>query len=843
MIAPIDLSRVDVGALPADELLALLNTTPKGLPSATAAARLPANLGAASTPGPVSAGIRLFASQFLSPITLILIASALLSLYVQAIADASIILFIIGVGALLGFWQEYSASNALSALLARVKVRATVQRDGQDVETEVERIVPGDILVLQAGSTIPADCRLLESEDLFVNESALTGESFPVEKQPGRQPDSEKLALRKNMVFQGTHVVSGTARAVVVRTGAGTELGKISHHLQGRYPETEFERGIRLFSLFLMKLTLALILVNLVIHLALGRPLLEALMFTLALGFGLTPQLLPAVISVNLARGASRLAASGVIVRRLASMENFGSMDVLCCDKTGTLTEGIVEVEACQDFTGTDHPAALAMAGMNAAFETGFPNPIDEALRRKAPLAPGAAEKLDEIPYDFLRRRLGVLVRMGARRVFIVKGALVNVLAVCTRAETAQCRQSPLNEVRPEIMARFEELGKNGYRVIALAWRDIDRDRVTHADESDMVFAGLLVLRDPPRQGIQDTLRRLENLGVTLKIVTGDNHVVASSLAARLHLDGNRVLTGREIAGLTDESLQNQAVDTAVFAEIEPNQKERIVQALKRAGRVVGYLGDGINDATALRAADVGISVDEAVDVAREAADIILLRHDLNVLLDGIRQGRATFANTLKYIYMATSANFGNMFSMAGISLFLPFLPLLPKQILLTNLLTDLPEMTIATDRVDKYQMDRPQRWDIRAIQRFMVVFGLLSSLFDILVFTTLFGLFRASPELFRTGWFVESVISACVVVLIVRSRQPLWTSRPSWPLLATTLLAISITLALPFSGLDKILGFTPIPAPVLASMLAIVLAYATAAEFVKRWFYMSLKG
>jgi Mg2+-importing ATPase len=827
----------DDGSLPLQELLRRLEATPDGLTSAAAAKRLAARGRRRGAPSRLWLALRLLAGQFRSPITLILIAAATLSLYFHNVTDAAIILGIVAIGAMLGFWQEFTASNAVAALAATVSTRVTVLRDGAPVERPPDDIVAGDVLLLSAGSLIPADCRLLEAQDLFVNEATLTGESFPVEKQPGSLPPNTPLARRRNVLFQGSHVVSGTARAVVVSTGDETELGRIGRRLQLRPPETEFERGVRRFGYFLMEVTLLLVLGIFVIHLALRRPPLEALLFSLALAVGLTPQLLPAVISVNLAHGARRLARRQVIVRRLASLENFGSMSVLCCDKTGTLTEGVVHIERCVDHQGASHAWGLTLAGINAALETGFPNPLDEALRRQVPLTT-PAEKLDEIPYDFRRKRLSVLARVEGRRLLIVKGALVNVLAICTQAETAAGERLPLADVRDLIERQFQQFGAQGYRVLAVAYREHDQDRVTHDDESNLTFAGLLVFADPPREGIVATVERLRSLGVALKIITGDNRIVAASLAQQVGLDGDSLLTGEELRAWTDEALLQRAHKSHVFAEIEPNQKERIVLALRRSGHVVGYLGDGINDATALHAADVGISVDRAVDVAKEAADIILLEHDLNVLLEGVRQGRATFANTLKYIFLATSANFGNMFSMAGVSLFLPFLPLLPKQILLTNLLTDLPEMTIARDRVDPALMDRPQRWDIRLIQRFMVVFGLLSSLFDYATFGVLLWLLRAGVDEFRTGWFVESVVSACTVVLIVRSRERFWTSRPAAPLVVTTLLVIAVTLLLPWTWLAEPLGFTSLPPPYLAAVLLLVATYAVAAEWTKRWFY-----
>lgn len=821
-----------------DELLGSLATTPRGLTGDDAVERLKAAGKRIPPASQVILALRTFAAQFRSPITLILIVAAMLSVFLQNVTDAAIILAIVMVGAVLGFWQEFSAANALAALGALVSARSTVLRDGQPVEVPNDHVVTGDVLLLSAGSTIPGDCRLLDAHDLFVDESSLTGESFPVEKHVGTHAVDAPLTARVNVVHHGTHVVSGAGSAVVALTGEATELGRISHRLRLRSPETDFERGVRRFGTFLLEVTLLLVFAIFVTHLALGRPPFEALVFSLALAVGLTPQLLPAVISVNLAQGARRLAALQVIVRRLSSIENFGSMNVLCSDKTGTLTEGHVRVDRCVDFAGQDHAQAMFLASVNASFETGFANPLDEALRRQFPITGRDVEKLDEIPYDFLRKRLSVLARVEGCRLLIVKGALDKVLSICVRAERADGTSVPIDEARPAITERFEELGRTGFRTLAVAYREHFADRVTHADEADMTFAGLLVLHDPPKEGVGETIKTLRELGIALKIISGDNRIVVGSLSARVGLDTATLLTGGELRELSDDALMRRAAQTDVFAEIEPNQKERIVLALKRSGNVVGYLGDGINDATALHAADVGISVDQAVDVAKEAADIVLLQHDLNVLIQGVRQGRATFANTLKYIFLATSANFGNMLSMAGVSLFLPFLPLLPKQILLTNLLTDFPEMTIASDRVDPEMVDLPQRWNLRTIQHFMLVFGLLSSVFDFATFGTLLWLLGASETEFRTGWFVESVISACAVVLIVRSRRPLWSSRPAPLLVGATALVVVTTLLLAYLPWAETFGFASLSPKFLGAMLVIVVLYAASAEVVKRWFY-----
>ncbi len=642
------------------------------------------------------------------------------------------------------------------------------------------------------------------------------------------------------MLFLGTHVVSGSGRAVVVLTGRVTEFGKISARLRLRAPETEFEHGVRRFGYFLLEVTLVLVIAIFAFNVYLARPFFDSFLFALALAVGLTPQLLPAIISVNLARGARRMAERQVIVKRLAAIENFGSMDVLCSDKTGTLTEGRVRVRAALDAEGRESDRVLFHAYLNAVYETAFSNPIDDAIRTHRPFPLDGWRKLGEVPYDFARKRLSVLAERGGRRVLVTKGALHQVLEVCVAAETGEGASRPLSEVREAIERTYAELSEQGFRTVGVAIREVDpATAIDRASEAGMTFLGVLALADPPKPGIARTVAALGGLGVRLKMITGDNATVAARIGADVGLVAARVLTGPELRQLSDEALRVRAQQTDIFAEIEPNQKERIVGALRAAGHVVGYMGDGINDAPALHAADVSISVQGAADAAKEAADIVLLESDLAVLETGVREGRRTFANTLKYVFMATSANFGNMFSMAGASLFLPFLPLLPKQILLTNVLTDLPELTIATDRVDAEWIERPHRWDIRFIRRFMVVFGLLSSIFDYMTFGVLLRVLQAGPTGFRTGWFVESVVSASLIVLVVRTRERFFRSRPSRALLLATVLVGAATIALPYTPLGAPFELVPLPPLFLMTLALIVLAYVITAELAKRWFNM----
>lgn len=830
-------------SIPAVELFWHLGATPQGLTSRKARRRLTRYGPNLLKPKKRADALALLLAQFKSPIILLLLFAAGLSFFLRDPTDALIILMIVFVSGLLGFWQERGAAGAVEKLLAIVEIKAMVMRDGHPKEIPVEHIVPGDVVILNAGDVIPGDCLIVESKDLFVDEAALTGETYPVEKASGVCPADIPLARRTNSLWMGTHVVSGTATALVVRTGRATEFGKISERLRLRPPETEFERGVRRFGYLLMEVTLLLVIAIFAINVYLARPVLEAFLFSLALAVGLTPQLLPVIITINLSHGAKRMANEKVIVKRLASIENFGSMDVLCADKTGTLTAGKVQLHAALDVAGSPSEKTLLYAYLNASYETGFTNPIDEAILMHGRLDISAYQKLDEVPYDFLRRRLSVLVVKDGKHLMLTKGALPNVLAACVAVETPEGTIVDLASIQGEIQKRFEALSDQGFRILGVAYRDLgSQSLITKEDETGMTFLGLLVFYDPPKPGMAGTIRRLKELGISLKIITGDNQQVAYFVSQQAGFSNPVILTGSDLRQISDEGLLHRMKDVDVFAEVEPNQKERIILALKKAGHVVGYLGDGINDASALHAADVGISVDSAVDVAKEAADIVLLEKDLGVLVEGVREGRRTFVNTLKYVFMATSANFGNMFSMAGASLFLPFLPLLPKQILLTNLLTDLPEMTIATDCIDPELLNRPRRWNIAFIRKFMITFGLISSVFDYLTFGVLLFVLGASTDQFRTGWFMESVISASVIVLVVRTRRPFFKSMPGNYLLTVTLLTVGLTVLFPFVPLGTLFGFTALPVSFLFMVGAIVMLYIVSADVAKKAFYERVK-
>ena len=766
--------------------------------------------------------LRLFVRQFRSPLLLILAGAAGVSIFVREWLDAGIVLAIIVGSGVLSFLQEFSANRAMEKLRQRVQVKASVVRDGRTVSVPAAEVVPGDVLVLAAGSLIAADAVIMEARDCFVNQAVLTGETYPAEKRAGAVGAACGLAERTNVVFLGTSIRSGTGRAVVVATGTKTAYGQIAGRLSLRPPETGFELGIRQFGQLLTKVMLVLVLVVFAINVFGAKPPVDALLFAIALAVGLAPELLPAILSLTLSRGAQRMAERGVIVRRLNAIENFGSMDVLCTDKTGTLTVGVVRLDGALDSHGEASPEVLRWAALNAGLQTGLPNPLDEAIVAAAAPAEGY-RKVDEIPYDFQRKRLSVVVERDGERRMVTKGALEGVLSIC-------------QAVPDDAAARFSAWSAQGIRVLGVATRTLAAGET--ARESELDFAGYLLFLDPPKPGVKTVLSELAGLGVAVKVITGDNHLVAAHLAQAVGLPAEAMLTGAEIQALSDEALWHRAERTTLFVEVDPNQKERIIQALQKMGHVVGYMGDGINDAPALHAADVGISVDAAVDVAKESADLVLLEQDLNVLREGIAEGRRTFANTIKYIFTTTSANFGNMFSMAGASLFLPFLPLLANQILLNNFLSDVPGMAIASDEVDREWIERPHRWDVAYIRNFMILFGLVSSLFDYLTFGVLLWVYQASAVEFRTAWFVESLLTELAVALVVRTRLPFYRSRPGRLLLCSTIAVTGLTLVISYLPGSGYLGFVPLPLSLLGLVVGIALAYTMAVEVTKRYFH-----
>jgi len=834
-------AQADYWSRPVSDVLDALHSTTEGLSSAQALARM----STAQAPAVKSSrGLpRLVLEQMCTPLVLILIVGALVALIIGDWLDAAIVWCIVLISAVLSAWYENRANTAVEQLRQKIALRATVLRDGVHLDVAASSVVQGDVLVLSAGSLIAADGRVLQAVDCFVSESLLTGETFPVEKAPGQSAPDAALGQRHNCVFMGTSVRSGTAQVLVTRHAQDSEMGNITRTLSLRPPQTEFERGLRHFGGLLLRVMLVITILVFGINILLDRPPLDTLLFAIALSIGLSPELLPAILSITLAKGAQRMAAKGVIVRHLNAIENLGAMDVLCTDKTGTLTRGVVVLDGAMGVQGVADPDVLQLAVFNASLQTGMRNAMDDAITLAGKDLPTNLKvtKRDEIPYDFVRKRLSVVVGNApeASLLMVTKGALDNVLQVCTQlrsgAQTAALDETALKAIRQ----RFADWSEQGFRVLGVASRVLpEQAHYGREDEKELTFRGFLLFFDPPEPGVKDTLATLEKLGVQVKIISGDSHLVARHVAQAVGLPVHRVITGEQLDAMKDEALMNLAPLTALFAEVDPNQKERIIRALQKTGHVVGYMGDGINDAPALQTADIGISVDNAADVAKQAADFVLLKHDLDVLREGIEEGRHTFANTLKYISIVSSANFGNMISMALASLALPFLPLLAKQILLNNFLSDIPSMGIASDNVDREWEQTPHRWDMKQIRNFMVVFGLLSSIFDLLTFVALYLWVGMVPELFRSGWFVESLLTQLLTIFIVRTSKPFYRSKPATWLMVSALVIGLLTLALPYSPAASWFGLVPLPLPILVTVLSISLCYMAAAEVLKRVFY-----
>lgn len=827
-------------------LLTQFKSRSLGISSQEAAAKLKTDglniLNAEKNVGP----FRLLLRQYESPLLLVLIFGAILSLVLKQWTDAGIIIFIVVASSLLGFSQEYKASTALAALRLRLALNTKVLRDGKAVTLPSASLVKGDVIQLSAGNLVPADGVILTATDFLVSEGSLTGESMPVEKKPGIIAADAAISLRTNSVFSGTSVRSGVANILLVATGSQTALGDVAKSLGRVEPETEFARGVRQFGYLLIKVMIVMVLFVLIVSQLMGRPLIESLLFAVALAVGITPELLPAIVTVTLSAGARAMAKEGVIVRRLEALENLGSMDVLCTDKTGTLTEGTVTLDSALDLGSKDSASVLQLAFLNARFESGIENPLDQAILaagEKAGLATAPYTKVDEIPYDFVRKRLTIVVKNPTKPktcLIITKGSFNAILSICTNADIAG-KNKPLDAaLKRKLLEQLDRSGTDGFRVLALATREAPfKADYTIVDERDSTLIGFLLFADPPKADAQKAIESLKALGIHLKVITGDNEQVAVHVAKAIGLSVSHILNGPKITQMNDDALSVLASKTDLFVEIDPQQKERIIRALQKHGHAVGYMGDGINDAPALQAADVGISVDQAVDVARQSADIVLLKRDLDVLRIGVESGRRTFANTLKYISITTSSNFGNMVSMALATPFLPFLPLLAKQILLNNFLSDIPSIAISTDNVDIKQAKRPERWNVHEVRRFMIVFGLVSSVFDIVTFTLLLKFFAAGEREFQTAWFVVSLLTEIAVVYCLRTRVLAIRSMPRKILMTASLVVATVALALPYLGsITQGFGFVPLPLPVMGALLAIVLVYVLATELTKHWFY-----
>jgi Mg2+-importing ATPase len=820
----------------ADVLFRRTGSGPEGLDPTEARRRLRLASPGAFAERRVVSIYRVLLAQLESPLLLLLVFAAAVSALTREWVDAGLVLSIVIASVGIGAWREYKGQAAAAALTARIQTRATVVRRGAPQRIPTGEVVVGDIILLAAGSLVPADAAVVDASDCQVNEAVLTGEAFAVEKRPGVVPVGASLAQRINSVYQGSNVQSGTARCLVVATGADTEYGAIAKSLLLRSPETEFDRGLRRFGYLLMKMMLIITVVVFTVHVALDRPPMQTLLFAIALAVGLSPELLPAISSVNLARGAAMMASRGVLVRHLSAIENLGSMDILCTDKTGTLTEGVVRLEGAYDPTGARSSVVLELGALNAFFETGLPSPLDDAILAELQPPATAMTKLGELPFDFVRKRVSVVVAEGSNARLVAKGAVQHMLDVCTRLPDGRALGA---DERAELLRRHAGWASQGIRTLAVATRAMPKKPAfDRGDERDLTFEGFLTFLDRPKPGAREALAQLARLGVQVKIITGDTRLVAEYTARQVGVVDARVLTGPELDRLQDEALWRAAENTDLFVEVDPRQKQRIIASLRKLGHVVGFLGDGINDAPAMHAADTSLSVDQAVDVAREAADFVLLERDLGVLIQGIEAGRKTFANTLKYVLTTTSANLGNMISMALASLFLPFLPLLAGQILLNNFLSDIPAIGLGDDTVDDEWVASPRRWDMHFIGAFMLQFGALSSVFDLLTFAVLLFIFDSTVAEFRTGWFVQSLLTELVIALVVRTRRPFYRSRPGGLLVVSTAILALVALALPYLPHVDVLGFTPVPLPLLLALVAVTVLYVLAAEAAKLWFY-----
>lgn len=826
-----------------------LQTSEKGLTSAEARKRLSRFGPNELTTGRRSGAVVQILLLFANPLAIILLIASLISGLLGEVLNAVIIAVMVLLSAALNFIQTFRSQRAAESLRLQVAPTANVLRDGEWREISRREIVPGDVIRLLAGNLVPADARLIQARDLHINQAALTGESLPVEKEAAdADPAPEGSAEHRDSVFLGTSVVSGTSTALVEKTGMATAFGDIAARLAARAPETEFDRGTRQFGFLIMQTVFFLVVFVFLVSAALHRNAFESLLFAIALAVGLTPEFLPMITTVTLGKGAVRMARHKVIVKHLAAIQNFGSMDILCSDKTGTLTSGDTALDQHLDPFGKAAERVFLLAYLNSFYETGVETPANAALRKAGANPLDVAilrhdhpdvkpyRKLDEIPFDFERRRQSVVIETNGERLMITKGAPESVLAVCSEYEIEGRRKPMAAEDHERSEAAYKSLSEQGYRVLAVAYRALpQQDSYRAADERELVLAGFVTFSDPPLEDAPGLLKALKRDGVEVKILTGDNELVARHVCSKVGLDVSRLVLGEDLDRISDSALATVAEQTTVFARVSPAQKNRIIIALKSRGHVVGFLGDGINDAPSLHAADVGISVATAVDVAKDAAEIILLERSLRVLHRGIGEGRRAFGNVMKYLLMGTSSNFGNMFSMAGASLFLPFLPMLPTQILLNNFLYDLAQVTIPTDNVDRSFIRKPRRWDISIIRKFMLYIGPISSVYDFLTFYIMLKVFHASEALFHTGWFVESLATQTLVLFVIRTAGNPFRSRPSLPLTITTLAVVVVGLLLPYSPLSNVLGFAPLPGKYFLFLAVMTITYLFFVEVVKR--------
>lgn len=816
--------------------LTQLNSSDQGLTQAAAEKMLLQSGQRRKTKSVFQKDLWLLIGQFKSPLMLLLIGAVILSAFLGDTSDVFIILFIVLSTGLLSFFQERNAGRVVEQLQSMIALKSMVLRDGAPQSVVSISIVPGDVLIFKAGEMIPADCLLMEANELNVNEASLTGESYPVRKEVGVLDAATDLAKRNNCLWEGTNVVSGSGKALVIQTGANTIFGSLAESA-GVAVETTFEKGIKDFGFFLMRITLVLSIFILIVNLLNHKSPIESALFALALAVGMAPELLPAIATIAMSAGAKRMLAKKVIVKKLSSIQNLGEVNLLCTDKTGTLTDGVITIAGLVDGMGAESESVKEMAYWNATFESGYANPIDESLKQLTLTTKLVPKKIDEVPYDFIRKRLSIAIDKGDEQLLISKGAFTQILSICSSMQVSDGQIEAITPHLAELEKRYEKFGVDGLRAIGICYKKITAASISKEDEKEMIFSGFILLEDLIKPGIQATLDELHKLKVGLKIITGDNKNVARSIALKIGIKDPVVMTGATLFHTSPEALPRAAKKTHIFAEVEPQQKERIIQALRKS-YTVAYMGDGINDVSAINAADVGMSVENAVDVAREAADFVLMEKDLMVLVDGIKEGRKTFANTLKYIFINTGSTFGNMFSVAIASLLLPFLPMLPKQILLTNFITDFPYLTVASDNVDAEQLNRPGKWDLKFIRNYMVVFGIHSSLFDVITFFTLLYVLKVKESAFQTGWFVESILTELFILFIIRTHKNFFKSQPGKYLFVLSIAGLVLTLVLPYTPLALKVGLTPLPLHNLGAMLLIVALYIITADLLKVWFF-----
>jgi Mg2+-importing ATPase len=832
---------------PIDDILSKLNTSQSGLASDEVERRLGIYGRNELAKRKKRVAIVQFFSYFKNPLILILIIAGIISFFYGETINAIIVFSMVILSVGLTFHQESRAEKAAEMLKEKVTTTATVLRNGVKQEVTLPEIVPGDMINLSAGDIVPADARVVSAKDLFVNQSALTGESFPVEKTAApMEKKSATINEYNNCLFMGTSIVSGTATAVVTKTGNATEYGTIAKKLVTRPPTPEFERGLRRFGYLIMEVTFLLVLFVFFINALFKRSVLESLLFAVALAVGLTPELLPMILTVNLSKGALAMSKKGVIVKRLASIQDFGSMDVLCADKTGTLTENKITLVLHVDVEGNNDEKVLLHSYLNSYYQTGLKSPLDEAILRHEDIQDINLKdynKIDEVPFDFVRKRVSVVVEQGGQRFLMAKGAPEEIIKVCSQYELSDKTFDLTKKSQQKIEQKYYELSSKGFRVLGVSYKKVGAEKTTYSvnDESDMVFLGFVAFIDPPKETARESLKLLRNVGIELKIITGDNELVTRNTCEHLGFEIKSIVFGDVIDQMQDDALSRIVEQANIFVRVTPVQKNRIITALKNNDHVVGFLGDGINDAPSLKTSDVGISVANAVDVAKESADIILSQTSLRVLQEGVLEGRKTFGNTMKYVMMGTSSNFGNMFSCALASLFLPFLPMLPIQILLNNFLYDISELTIPTDNVDPEYIEKPKRWDIASIRKFMVRIGLISSIFDLLTFFVMLTVFDCwnKPFLFQTAWFIESLATQTLVIFVIRTRKsPFYKSKPSKLLAISSLSVVGVALILPLTPLGGLFHFVEPPVTFFVILLGFIGAYILLVEMVKKWFF-----